>query len=138
MTRAQWILAAALAVQLLLLGLLSLGGRDRAGSEPRALVPDPEAFTAVRLEIAGDDGDPVSLRREGEGWVLGDPDGYPADRAKVEELLAKLEPLEVRRPVVTSGRYHAALEVADDAFRRRLRAWESRSSAKKVSTPVDS
>ena len=124
MTRGQWILAAALAVQLLLLGLLSMGGDDRGASEPRALIPDLEAFTPVRLEIDGAEGDPVALRREGEGWVLDDPDGFPADGEKVEALLDKLEPLQVRRPVVTSSRYHGALEVADDAFKRRLRIWD--------------
>jgi hypothetical protein len=65
----------------------------------------------------------VVLERRGEDWVLEEADGYPADTSKVDDLLDSLEEIRVRRPGVSSDRYHGALKVEDDNHERRLRIW---------------
>jgi hypothetical protein len=133
MSRTQWILAIALIVQLALLGVLYLGSDKRAGDAQQKLLPQVDAFTPDRILIdARDEEEPLSLERRGEGWTLGDPAGYPVDAAKVDGLLDKLEELSIRRPVVSSSRYHAALKVSGDEHERRLRIWDSDDDDPKV------
>jgi hypothetical protein len=62
----------------------------------------------------------VSLRREGDAWLITSAHDYPADPAKIDALLHKLTQLEVRRPIATQASSHSALNVAADDFARRV------------------
>jgi hypothetical protein len=123
MNRTQRVLVLLLVIQVALLGLFALRRGDRAGAEPRALFPDLDALTPSRVRIDTEEGDSVTLNRDGDVWSLADPAGYPALSSAVDDLLEKLKGLQVRRAVVRSNRYHTTLRVADDDFVRRLRVW---------------
>jgi len=123
MTRTQWILGGVLLAQCALLALVSpWSGRAGAG-EPRPLLPALEATTPGRIEIRGDEGKTLNLAREQGSWTLREADGYPADAAKVDDLIADLKKVQVRRPVVTSSRYHDTLKVTESGAERRIRVW---------------
>ena len=131
MNRTQWVLTGLLIVQLLL--LLAVGAPFSSGSATvgqKPLLPVLDSVTATRIQITQsteDDDKSVVLQRKEEGWTLADRAGYPADASQVDRLLEDLKSINVRRPVVSSGRYHEALEVTADKHQRRLRLWEDAS-----------
>ncbi len=125
MSRKQMILATVLAVQVLLLVLLRLPGSGSAeAGSVRPLLPELENLNAARLVIESGEGDTVALARSGESWTLEEADGFPADGSKVDTMLNDLKALKVRRPVVTSSRYHAQLKVSEEDNERRIRIWD--------------
>ncbi len=133
MTRKQWTLTVILAVQILLVLLVrgSVAG-DMAAVEAQALFPPLESFSPAKLEIQGPGEEKITLIRQGEGWGIEESDGYPVQADKVERLVEKLQEVEVRRPVVSSSRYHAALKVANDEHERRIRIWNDASDSPEI------
>jgi hypothetical protein len=121
MNRTQRILVVALVIQLVLLGAIYLGSRNRRGGAARELLPQLTAMSPTSITISAANDQSIALAREAESWVLEDPAGYPVAAGMVEELLDKLEELRIRRPVVTSSRYHEAFKVAVENHERRLR-----------------
>jgi hypothetical protein len=91
-----------------------------------------EAITASRLEIRGGDGQTLTLVRRDEAWGLEEAGGYPVAAGKVDTLIADLQALMVRRPVVTSGRYHASLGVEENGAEARIRIWEASTDEARV------
>jgi hypothetical protein len=125
MNRTQTILGAALVLQLALILLVrSPFAGTASASEARPLLPGLEAITARRLELRGaEEEETVVLERGADGWKIPSLEGFPADRAKIEQLLESLSSLEVRRPIVRSSRYHDAFRVTDDDPEARVRVW---------------
>ncbi|HEX5788066.1 MAG TPA: DUF4340 domain-containing protein [Woeseiaceae bacterium] len=82
-------IAAVLVVLLLVLESFDGGGRD----EDRRLLPDfagvANDLEAVRITGA-DDPAGTTLRKDGDGWVVAERDGYPADTAKLRQLVIAL------------------------------------------------
>jgi len=129
MNRTQLYLAGILIVQVVLILLVrSPFSEASAGAEPRALLPALEALTPSQMEIAGPNDESIRLVREDESWRVESLDGFPADDVKVEDLLNNLADLRVRRPVVSSGRYHESFKVADDDYEGRIRLWAAAGS----------
>lgn len=124
MNHKQTILTVALAAQVLLLVFLKVpfSGTAEAGLV-RPFLPELEGLAATRLAIEDGEGGSVGLTFAGESWTLDEADGYPADGSKVDAMLEDLRGLKIRRPVVTSSRYHAQLKVADEDHERRIRIW---------------
>lgn len=127
MTRAQLYLAGLLLVQVVLILVFRspLSGAT-TGSEARPLLPVLDAITPNRIEILGEDDASIRLvKRDGEWRVEAeDLDGFPADAAKIDGLLGDLQDIRVRRPVVSSARYHEAFQVTEDENEARLRMWD--------------
>jgi hypothetical protein len=124
MNRSQLYLAGILVVQVaLILVFRSPFAGASAGYETRPLLPGLEAITPDRVEIRSTDDEPVELLLENGAWRIEDLGGFPADGTKVETLLADLEQIRVRRPVVSSSRYHASFKVAEDEYEARVRLW---------------
>ncbi len=122
MTRTQWILTGVLAVQVLFLVMLAPWSGSSAGSAPVALLPMLADLDPSKIVI--DDGDEsLAIERAGESWGLPDSEGYPVDEVKLLALLDDLESIRVRRPIVSSTRYHETLKVTEDDNERRLRIW---------------
>ncbi|RMG45700.1 MAG: DUF4340 domain-containing protein [Acidobacteria bacterium] len=114
------VLAALLAIQLLALAAIR-SPVTTGPSRPRPLLPELASMTPSRIELEGQGGARLTLERKDDRWTLPDAGGYPASEEKVDKLLDDLKGLKVRRPVVTSARHHAALEVAEDKHARRVR-----------------
>ncbi len=123
MTRTQWILGGTLVAQCAVLAILYSGSQRAGAGEPRALVPTLDPATVGRIEIRGDAGKTLHLAKTSGAWTLDEADGYPADPSKVETLLTDLQKLQVRRPIVTSSRYHETLKVTDDGAERRIKVY---------------
>jgi hypothetical protein len=123
--RTQLVLLGVLALQAVLILLLRNPFADEPGSvEARTLLPGLEGVTPSRIEIeGGEDDQKVTLRRAGNGWEVAELDGFPADAQKIETLVADLGAIRVRRPIVSSERYHDTFRVEDDAFEARIRVW---------------
>ncbi len=125
MNRTQLMLGGLLLVQIVLILILySPFSGATAGIESRPLLPALEAVTPSRLEIQGADDGVLTLLKQAGEWRVDDLDGFPADGQKVDDLLRDLEQLTVRRPVVSSDRYHAAFKVTEDEHEARIRLWE--------------
>jgi hypothetical protein len=101
-------------------------------AELHPLLPGLEAFSPERLELQGEEDKTLTLRKQGQGWVVQQVDDFPADATKVDEVLKELREIKVRRPVVTSPRYHAAFEVTDDENQGRIRIWDAQEGEAKV------
>jgi len=126
MSRTQTTLAGLLVVQVALILLVRSpfsGGSSAA--ETRPLLPMLEVLTPTQIELLGDEQRRVSLIKDAQGWKLDGLGGFPADNEKVDELIDDLRALQVRRPVVTSSRYHRTFKVADDENGGRVRLWDN-------------
>jgi hypothetical protein len=122
MTKLNKILAAALGAQLLLVAVVftSRDAQPIAELAPVLGAFDEGAITKIELGGADQDGDGVVLTRTDEGFVVESAHGYPADQARVDELLGALEGMQTREPLATSEGRARQLEVADDAHDRKL------------------
>lgn len=110
----------------ILLGMTLGGGSDRlALSEAVALFPglEPEKVTAIEIYGPSKDGEgqeSVKLARKGDGWVIAGADDFPAKKDEVKSLISTLAGLRSRNQVLTGSTYHEKLEVAEDAYRRKI------------------
>lgn len=119
MTKLQRILAGVLALQIVLVAVVFLP--RGAASEPAGpLVGDISADAITSMAITDDQGEHVTLARQGEGWVLASGGGYPANGDDIEGVLYQLLAIE-RSPLVTrTAASHDRLQVAADNFMRRI------------------
>ncbi|MFQ5718580.1 MAG: DUF4340 domain-containing protein [Acidobacteriota bacterium] len=130
MNRTHTILGVLLAAQLLLIAALNFSSLTGAAAvdAPHELLPVLDSITPEKVAIADGENHSVVLARKDDGWVLPEAGDYPVAASKVSDLLDKLKDIDVRRPVVTSSRYHSALKVTDDDFERRVQVWKDPSA----------
>jgi hypothetical protein len=129
MTRGQWTLLGLLVVQAALIAVLRQPA-SAGFSETRPLVDGLDPAAIARIEV-GSTGEKLALRRDGETWAIVSAGDYPADGAKVRDLLDKIKSATVRSPVVTSDKYHESLEVTEEKAQARIRLYRADSE-----TPV--
>jgi hypothetical protein len=113
-------LALLLGLQLAAALLLGAGGGGTLNptAADTALLPfDAKAVTAVRIE-GGDQS--VLLARGDKGWLIADLGDFPADGAKIDQLVEKLAVLKRPLPVATSREALKRHQVADDGFERKI------------------
>ena len=124
MNRTQIVLSVTLVLQLVVILATRTHEADTAGlGQPHSLLPEIENLLAMKIELSSKDGETLTLMRKGDAWSIEQAGGYPADNARVEKLIADLQGIEVRNPVVTSEKYHEALEVTDETARGRVKVW---------------
>lgn len=112
------VLAAVLVVQAAILVLTRLPGREQM---PEPLLAGLQAEAVTRIEIEdGADGH-VVMDRDGDGWVLSDAGGYPADGTRIADLLDRLAAARRERLVARTESGRLELRVAADGFERRVR-----------------
>jgi hypothetical protein len=104
-----------LVVQLLLLGLMSLGG-DGGEADDDFLKIDPALVTG--FSITDGEGQRVDLSLSGDEWQL--EGGLRADAGKISEVLNKLAGSQAAWPVATSTSTQVRFEVTEDAYQRHL------------------
>ncbi len=125
MTSTQKRLGILLAVQVVLILLFQFPfGSGSSATTATTLFPDIDVAQVSRIQLSGDD-DQVTLIRGGDGWGLEEFGGFPANETKIDELIGDLAGLEVRRPVVRSGKYHSAFKVESDENEGRVKLWTS-------------
>lgn len=116
----QW-LAVLLGVQLLLALGLELSGtalNRPADTDAPLLVFDSDAVDRITLE--GPDQTGVVLAKKEGHWYLPEIDDFPADSARVTQLLNRLAGLEAGEVVATTTGAHARFRVSDETFVRRI------------------
>jgi len=139
MNRTQLMLGGLLLVQVLLILIFhSPFSGATSGVESRPLLGVLAAVTPSQLEIRGSDDDVLTLVKQGGEWRVDELGGFPADGQKVDDLLEDLQQLTVRRPVVKSGRYHAAFKVTENEYEARVRLWEESADEPEVDLIVGS
>ncbi|MBU2979135.1 DUF4340 domain-containing protein [Alteromonas sp. C1M14] len=73
-----------------------------------------------KLIISGPDDSHVQLANIDGRWVLPQKQNFPANTAKVEQLLAQLSTTQVTHPVATSKSAQKRFHVSDNTFERRI------------------
>ncbi|MCB1850711.1 MAG: DUF4340 domain-containing protein [Gammaproteobacteria bacterium] len=113
------LLAALLVVQLLLAAGLGLFNRGLSMPvEPTPLIAvAKEDIDHITLE--GADGK-VSLVKQGAGWQLPQVNGFPADHARIAELIDQLVSLQTGLPLSTHRAAQERFKVSDDLYERRI------------------
>lgn len=119
MSRTNQILAAALAVQIVLVAV-AFWPKSASVAGGESLLAGLEAEQITQLTISDGTGDQVKLAKEMGSWVLPEADDYPCTENKVPEFLEKIVALKTNRLVTQTPASHKRLKVADDAFERRV------------------
>ena len=114
------ILSIVLVAQLLLALGMSLTGPNLVAAHPNTPLFTLGDRPVDHLTIEGPDGARVVLAKQGQGWVLPDNGGYPADRTQVDTLLSRLEGLQRGLPVATTRGALKRFKVSDESFERRV------------------
>lgn len=124
MNRTQTTLAGLLLVQVLLILLVRspfAGSAGPAGLHPLLTTLGAELVPSrVTLE-SGERR--LTMERGEQGWTIDELHGFPADADKISTLVDDLRDLSVRRPLVTSPRYHASFKVGDQDNEGRVKVW---------------
>ncbi len=128
MSKMTLVLAAALVVQLALLGarwgVFGAGGSGapEAAREGRPILGGVTAEQVARLKIADQAGVEIELARgRDEGWVVASAGDYPTKPDAVKKLLDKMLGLRSTAVAAESKRSHAGLEVAEGKAQRDVR-----------------
>lgn len=120
LNRSNLALAAALAVQIVLLAL-SVAARTGTGDRAvQLLLPGFSADDVAELVIMDDLDNALRLARRDAGWALPDADDFPVNSAKADELVDSIAGLDTSRLVASNPANFPRLEVAEERFRRRL------------------
>lgn len=116
MSRLNQILAAALVVQIILVGAIFLWPRTAASSASGPLLANYKAGDVTGLTITNREGKRLALVKNGEAWTLSEAGDYPVDSTKVTPFLEKLEKVKSNRLVAKTEASHAQLKVAKDSY----------------------
>jgi hypothetical protein len=85
------------------------------------LVPGgAEAITQITVQGSGPSAAPVTVARQGDGWVITSNDGFPASSEKVSAMIDALGKAELGTPVATQATSHEKLRVGDTGYGRKV------------------
>jgi hypothetical protein len=119
MNRTQRILIGLLVAQLVLAVVLFWPRPAPAGAG-RAPLLGVKADEITSLTVRDNQGHSVKLAKSGAQWALPDAGDYPADVARIAPVLAALAEMKAGRLVAQTPAAQKRLQVADDAFARRI------------------
>ncbi|MCW8127265.1 DUF4340 domain-containing protein [Microbulbifer halophilus] len=123
MKKLQFYLSGFLALQLVLAtGLFWREHRQQEMQQQREPLLAVETGQIEKLEISDGDAS-VTLRKQGDTWLLPELEKLPANADKLDTLLEKLQGLRTGWPVATTDSSRERFEVAEDRFRKRLRLY---------------
>jgi hypothetical protein len=116
-------LTIALAVQLLLIAVL-WWPRDPTAGRRHPLLDVPrdriERIAIAARPEEGEEAEPVVLAKSGAGWTIASAADFPAEQARIDELLDSLLGLVVGAPIATRSASHDTFQVGDDSYGRRI------------------
>jgi hypothetical protein len=119
MKRHQQILLGALVLQVALIAVV-FWPRSVVSVSDAPLFPELGAEDIVGLTIVDNEGGRLVLRKVEGAWALPEAGNYPVNESSVTPLLEKLMALSASTVVARTDASHRQLQVADDAFQRRL------------------
>lgn len=119
MRRNHWILLGLLVVQVALAAWF-FWPKSAETAQGHPLFPGLNIDEVVAVTIADDSGKELELRKVAGEWVLPKADDFPAKKEKVMPLLEKVAALNTGRLVARTTASHRQLQVAEDAFVRRV------------------
>jgi hypothetical protein len=119
MNRTNQILAGVLALQVIV-AVVAFLPRSSAGAAGEPLFAGVEANQVVWVQIADAEGGQIELEKADAGWTLAGTEGFPCTEGAVPGFLDKLLALDTSRLVTETPDSHARLQVADDAFSRKV------------------
>lgn len=113
-------LGALLAIQMVLAG--GLYARDRHRQMQQGQTVAILSFDRAQVDemVVANSTDKVILKKIEDRWLLPEQGELPADSAKIDALLTKLQELRGNWPVATSSDSHKPLQVEDDQFVAKL------------------
>jgi hypothetical protein len=124
LTRFHKIMIGLLVAQIALLVIVLAHGGEAGTRAPTPLLVAFDAAKVTHIQVATGDGSgsnaPLELAKHGDGWVLASAFDYPAETAKVSDLLTSLAKMAAAEPMATSAARHKQLRVADTDFVRKL------------------
>lgn len=119
MKRHQQILLGVLVIQVVLSAVV-FWPRPAATVSGEPLFPDVEADDIVALTIVDNTGAQIDLAKVDDAWVFAEADNYPAQEGAITPILEKLAGVSSDTVVARTEVSHVQLEVANDAFQRRI------------------
>ncbi len=119
MNKLQKILLGVLVVQAALALWLYLPHQKAAGGS-EALFGAWKAEDVTTVTIQDNQNHSIELKKSGESWVIPAADDYPCDADKVTKALEAIPQVLGTRLVTHTAESHRQLQVADDAFLRRV------------------
>jgi hypothetical protein len=119
MNKTQKILLGVLITQLLLVALV-FWPKEKTVENRDPVFGDRTAEEVTQFSIADSNGNEVTVLKDGENWILPDPEGYPVDSAKVDTMLKSLFNVQYGRFVAENKSSHDRLEVGTEKFNRRI------------------
>ena len=112
------ILITVLILQLALIAFLYRPGQEKL--PPRLnLFEGLVAEQVTAIDITDDEGNSLSLTREGKSWTVGS-NNYPADQESIKTLLAKIAKLQSARVVTRTRASHSRLKAGKELFNRKV------------------
>jgi hypothetical protein len=116
----QKILAGALVAQVAL-AALTWWPRGSADVEAKELVPGGgNGITAIEIVGSGEGATPVKLESKDGHWSIASAHGFPADDAKVAEVVDAVGKIKLKEPIATQPSSFEALGVTDGKFERKV------------------
>lgn len=106
------ILAGVLALQLLLVSLLSIDTKTHVKQKEMFLATDTSQIDYVKIVNSGK---PVALKRVGANWRLSEPLDFPANPRYIETMLKKLAELKVESHISSNKNKYDQYELSDTA-----------------------
>jgi hypothetical protein len=92
-----------------------------APTPPTPLLPGGgNSLTTLTITGSTDDAEPVSLANTDAGWTITSAFGFPAEASKVAEVVDLLAGVQLGEPAATQRESWKQLEVAPDAFGRKI------------------
>lgn len=119
MNKIQKILLVVLAVQVALAVWLYMP-HQTAASDGDALFGSLKAEDITAMTITDDQNQQIGLTKSGENWIIPANDDYPCSIEKVNKALESIPQVRTTRLVTRTTESHKQLQVAADAFLRRV------------------
>jgi hypothetical protein len=124
MNKTNKILIALLVAQAALALITWSAGKDVPEVTKKTALFDFKSGDVTQIQVVATQGDKVqpalTFKKDGDKWVLASADDFPVNAEKITELLDMMTVIEVDTPIATTEANHAALNVGDDAFDRKI------------------
>jgi hypothetical protein len=114
LSKLQWFLVGALALQVILAVVLNLPQRTQPSSGPLLEGYDPAKIIEILIE--NESGDQLHLQKAEGQWAIPEKGNFPVKFETVTDMLDGVKSIQTNRMVTKTAASHSQLKVADDEF----------------------